>query len=179
MKDLMRHIGTALVLGVLATAVALPAFAHEGGAASGVAAEPTDVTAGNTVIFTGKGLEANTDRTLVLVGGNLSVQLGTVTTSADGTFEKEITIPNYLPSGQYELQAIGDETLQTEINVTAAPGGAASSAAPAAGETLSPTSHSFSELVVLALVILVTAALGAWLVWRAEWIGSRRGARAE
>ncbi len=45
----------------------------------------------------------------------------TVTTSAAGAFEKEITIPNYLPSGQHQLQAIGDETLSADINVTAVP----------------------------------------------------------
>lgn len=176
----MRRITLGVALAALAAllaALAAPVLAHEGGAESGVAVEPTDVTAGNTVIFTGTGLEASTDRTLVLVGGNLSIQLGTVTTTADGTFEQEITIPNYLPSGQYQLQAIGDETLSADVNVTAAPGGAASSAAPAAGETLTPRPHSAGELVMLGLLVLLIAALGVWLVWRAEWIGGRRETR--
>lgn len=173
----MRRITFAAALAALLAVLAVPALAHEGGAESGVAVEPTQVTAGNTVVFIGTGLEVNTDRTLVLVGGNLSIQLGTVTTSAAGAFEKEITIPNYLPSGQYQLQAIADETLSADINVTAVPGGAASSAAPAAGESLTPRSHSAGELVVLGLFILLVAVLGGWLVWRAETLGGRRAGR--
>lgn len=82
------------------------------------------------------GTEPNSDRVLVLADGNLTVDLGTVTTDAEGMFSLEITIPAHLPAGTYELQAIGDETLTTRLAVTAVAGGAVGTPTESASETI-------------------------------------------
>lgn len=144
-------------------------LAHGGSGEGGIEVEPTSITAGQTVILAGQGLEPNSDRVLVLVGGDLTVAFGTVTTDADGGFSKELTIPGHLPSGSYELQAIGDETLSTPLAVTAAAGGAAAlPAANDANETVLPRDRSPLELGLLAAFVVLVAVVGAVLVWQAE-----------
>ena len=105
-----------MVLGLaLSFSVALTAVAHEGTGEAKIEAEPSSLTAGDTVVLAGSGLEPNNDRVLVLAGEGLTVEFGTVTTDAEGMFSKELTIPSHLPSGNYELRAIGDETLTTTL----------------------------------------------------------------
>ena len=84
-------------------------------------------------------------------------------------FSIELTIPSHLPSGNYELRAIGDETLTTPLGVTAAAGGVgASPAANEANETVVARQRSPLELGIIFGLVVVAAAAGAWLVWRAE-----------
>ena len=52
-----RLLRAAAASAVLLLAVALPASAHSGDAASGISVEPAQVTAGGTVILAGNGLE--------------------------------------------------------------------------------------------------------------------------
>jgi len=165
-----RSLVVATGLGLaLALANTVGVLAHGGEAGTGIAVEPANVTAGDTVVLAGKGLEPTSDRVLVLVGGNLSVAFGTVTTDADGAFSKELTIPTYLPSGSYELQAIGDETLTTPLGVTAAAGAAAASpAANDATNTVAARDRSPAELALIGALVVVAAGLGLLLVWRAE-----------
>ena len=122
-------------------------MAHEGTGEAKIEVEPSSLTAGDTVVLAGSGLEPDSDRVLVLAGEGLTVEFGTVKTDAEGMFSKELTIPSHLPSGNYELRAIGDETLTTPLAVTAAAGEAqASPAANAAGETVVARERSSVEL---------------------------------
>jgi hypothetical protein len=157
-------LGVALSLGTVATAVA-----HEGSGQEAILVEPVSVTAGDAVAFAGSGLEPDSDRVLVLAGQDLIVEFGTVRTDAEGMFTKELTIPSHLPSGTYELRAIGDETLTTPIAVTAIAGGAeASPPADDATQTVVARERTPVErALILALVALATVA-GGLLVWRAE-----------
>jgi hypothetical protein len=163
-----RSVPIAVVLGLLLSLSAgLAAMAHEG--EEGLAVEPSSVTAGDTVVLAGSGLEPNNDRVLILAGGHLVIEFGTVRTDAEGMFSKELTIPNHLPSGNYELRAIGDETLTAPLAVTAAAG--ATGASPAANdvnETVVARQRSPLELGIIFGLVVVAAAAGAWLVWRAE-----------
>lgn len=162
-------LGLALSFGSVITVMA------HSGEGSGIAVEPTSVTAGNTVILAGTGLEPNSDRVLVLVGGNLTIAFGTVTTDADGAFSKELTIPSHLPSGTYELQAIGDETLTTSLDVTAVAGGAASTpAANTANETVVARDRAPVELGLILVLVAVAAVVGIALIWRAERFGGAK-----
>lgn len=165
-----RRLATfALALG-LVTLWAAPVAAHEGGEASGVSVEPTQVTAGATVVLAGRGLEPNTERVLQLVGHDLIVQFGTVTTDADGMFAKELTIPAHLPAGSYELQAIGDETLSTPIGVSAA-AGAVTATKRGQDETIASRSRSPLELAALVVLVLMVAGAGLVLARRADRLG--------
>lgn len=160
---------SAMAMG-LALALVLPVLAHGGGAASGIAVDPTQVTAGGTVVLAGHGLEPNSDRQINLVGPDDIVPFPKVTTDATGMFAVTLTIPGHLPAGTYTFQAIGDETLTTELTVTAAAGQvAAEPQYEAAGVT--PRSRSSLELAILGVLIVLCAAAGGLLIWRAERVG--------
>lgn len=161
----------AIFLGVaLSLMAALAALAHEGEAGKeSLAVEPSSVTAGDTVVFAGSGLEPDSERVLVLAGLDLVVEFGTVTTDAEGMFQKELTIPSHLPSGAYELRAIGDETLVVQLTVTAIAGGAgASPAANDASETVLPRERTSFEFGAILAFVALTGIMGGLLVWRAE-----------
>jgi hypothetical protein len=163
----------ALVL-VLATAAAVSA--HDPGG-SGIEVEPASVTAGDTVVLAGTGLEPNSDRVLVLAGEDLVVEFSTVTTDAEGMFQVELTIPSHLPSGTYELRAIGDETLTVALEITAAAGGAEASPGPnAVGETVVPRERAPIELALIIVLVAVATAIGGLLVWGAERLRGTAGA---
>lgn len=173
-----KSIPFGIVLGlVLLLTTAVAVMAHEGSGEEEVVVEPASVTAGDSVVLAGSGLEPNNERVLVLAGQDLIVEFGSVTTDAEGMFQTELTIPVHLPSGTYELRAIGDETVTAPLAVTAAAGGAEASPAPNdASETVVPRERTPLVLaVILALVALATVA-GALLVWRAERVRGAAGA---
>jgi len=161
-----RPLLSALLLGgALLLLPAVSVLADEPGA--GITVEPADVTAGQTVLLAGSGLEPDNQRVLVLQGEAIAVNLGTATTDADGMLSQEIQIPGHLPSGSYQLQAIGDETLEVELKVTAAEGGAA--AAPQPDEDAHPSrDRTDVELAVVVAAAAILGALGVVLVVRAE-----------
>lgn len=163
-----RSVPIAVALGLLLSLSAgYAAMAHEG--EEGLEVEPSSVTAGDTVVLAGSGLEPNDERVLLLAGESLIVEFGTVTTDAEGMFSIELTIPSHLPSGNYELRAIGDETVTTPLGVTAAAGGVgASPAANEANETVVARQRSPLELGIIFGLVVVAAAVGGWLAWRAE-----------
>lgn len=146
------------------------ALADDPGA--GLTVEPDAITAGQTILLAGNGLEPEDERVLVLQGENLAVSLGTATTDADGMLSQEIQIPAHLPSGTYQLQAIGDETLEVELKVTAAEGGATE---PPPEAAIAARDRSLLELGVIVVLAALAAVAGGLLVWRAERF---RGAQA-
>ncbi len=165
-----RSLLGAIALGLLLSIGAdLTVMAHEGGGEETLAVEPSSMTAGDSVVLAGSGLEPDSDRVLVLAGGRLTVEFGTVKTDAEGMFSKELIIPNHLPSGNYELQAIGDETLTVPLAITAAAGGAEASPPPnGAGETVVPRERAPLELGLILVLAAAAALVGGWLAWRAE-----------
>ena len=167
---------------------AVAMMAHEGDGEAKIEVEPSSVTAGGSVILVGSGLEADSDRILVLAGGNLVVDFDTVKTDADGRFQAELTIPGHLPAGTYELRAIGDETLTVALGVLAAEGTAspAPTAPPEAGATAGPGATAAPvdptksvvprertplDVALIAGFVALAGVLGGLLVWRAERIG--------
>ena len=157
-------LGVALSLGGVATAMA-----HEGSGEEEIVVEPANVTAGDTVVLAGSGLEPDNDRVLVLAGQDLVVEFGSVRTDAEGMFSKELSIPSHLPSGTYELRAIGDETITTPLAVTAVAGGAeASPAANDATQTVVARDRTPVELGLILALVSIAAVVGGLLVWRAE-----------
>lgn len=173
-----KSLPSALAAGVLLSlATAVGVMAHEGSGEEEVVVEPSDVTAGDTVILAGSGLEPNDERILALAGGDLVVDLGSVTTDAEGTFEIELTIPSHLPSGIYELRAIGDETVTAELGVTAAAGGAEASPNPNdASQTVVPRERTPIELGLILVLVALAAVAGGLLVWGAERVRGAAGA---
>ncbi len=168
----------AIALGfVLSLSAAYSTLAHEGTGEAKIEAEPSSLTAGDTVVLAGSGLEPNNDRVLILAGEGLTVEFGVVTTDAEGMFSKELTIPNHLPSGNYELRAIGDETLTTPLAVTAAAGGAAASpGTTGASETVVARERSSVEVGAIIAFVAIAAVLGGLLVLRAERFRGTAGA---
>ncbi|MBA3877213.1 MAG: hypothetical protein C0498_09805 [Anaerolinea sp.] len=163
-----RPLSSALLLGgALLMLSAASVLADEPGA--GITVEPADVTAGQTVLLAGNSLEPDDERTLVLKNETLAVNLGTATTDADGMLNQEIQIPAFLPSGTYQLQAIGDETLEVEVKVTAADGAAAT--APANEAAITARDRGPLELGVVLVGAALAAVVGGLLVLRAERFG--------
>ncbi len=165
---LLRAAATSVAL---AFALALPAFAHSGGEASGISVEPAQVTAGGTVVLAGTGLEPNSDRQINLVGPDVVVPFPTATTDADGMFNVTLTIPDHLPAGTYTFQAIGDETLTTNLTVTAAAGAANPEPKNESTATVTPRNRSGLELGIIAVVLVLAVGGGLLLVTRAERLG--------
>lgn len=157
---------------LLSLGTGLAATAHEGSGEEEILVEPSTVTAGGTVVLAGSGLEPNDERVIVLVGQHDTLHLAEVETDAEGMFSLELTVPAHLPAGTYELQAIGDETLTVPLAVTAA-AGAADVPIPAE-ETVIARERGPLELAIILAFVALAAALGGWLVWRAERF---RGAR--
>lgn len=175
----MRNsVSIALAVGVVfALGAALTVTAHEGTGEPMIEVEPSSLTAGDTVVLAGSGLEPDSDRVLVLAGEGLTVEFGTVKTDAEGMFSKELTIPSHLPSGNYELRAIGDETLTASLAVTAAAGGAEAAPAPnAAKEVVVARDRSPVETASILALVAIAALFGVVLVWRAERFGAGAGA---
>ena len=160
----------AIALGlVLSSVAAVAAMGHEGSGEETLEVEPSSITAGDSVVLAGSGLEPDSDRVLVLAGADLTMELGTVKTDDEGMFSTELTIPNHLPSGAYELRAIGDETLTVPLAITATAGAAEPSSAPnTANETVVARQRSPLELGIILAFVAITAVVGGWLVWRAE-----------
>lgn len=154
-----------LLGGALLLVPATSVLADEPGA--GITVEPADVTAGQTILLAGNSLEPDDERVLVLQGDAITVSLGTATTDADGMLSLEIQIPGHLPSGTYQLQAIGDETLQVELKVTAAEGGAAVEPGPDGG-AITNRERPGIELGLIVVAALLLGGLGTLLVVRAE-----------
>ena len=165
-----RSLPVAIALGLLLSLSAgLAVMAHEGSGEAKIEVEPSSVTAGDTIVLAGSGLEPDSDRVLVLAGEGLTVEFGSVKTDAEGMFSTELTIPNHLPSGNYELQAIGDETLTTALAVAAAAGVAeASPGANDAKETVAARDRTPVELALILAFVAMAALVGGLLVWRAE-----------
>ena len=163
---------SAIALGLALLGGATVAVAHEGEAGEEIlAVEPDSITAGDTVVLAGSGLEPDSDRVLVLAGGHLVVEFGTVRTDAEGMFQTELKVPSHLPSGAYELRAIGDETLTAALEVTAATGAAPAEPSDPARETILPRDRSPIELVVIFAAVALVLIAGAVLVLRAERLG--------
>ena len=166
-----RLLRAAAVAVVLAFTSVLPTLAHSGDAASGISIEPTQVTAGGTVVLAGNGLEPNSDRQINLVGPDTIVPFPKATTDADGMFNVTLTIPAHLPGGTYTFQAIGDETLTVEVQVLAAAGQAATEPTNEAAAAVVPRNRSGVEFGVIALLLVVAVGGGLLLVIRAERFG--------
>jgi hypothetical protein len=156
----------ALILGLT-----LPVFGHSGGEASGISCEPSQVTAGGTVVLAGNGLEPNSGRQINLVGPDDIVPFPPATTDADGMFAVTLTIPAHLPAGTYTFQAIGDETLTTELTVTAAAGQVAPQPGNEAAAAVTPRSRSGLDYGIIGVLLVVAVGLGVLLVTRAERFG--------
>jgi hypothetical protein len=123
------------------------------------------------VVLAGNGLEPDSDRQINLVGPDDIVPFPTVTTDAEGMFAVTLTIPAHLPAGTYTFQAIGDETLTTELTVTAAAGQAVAEPGAEAAATVTPRSRSGLELGLIALLILLAVSFGVLLILSAERLG--------
>lgn len=193
-----RSVPLATVFGLLLlSGTAIAAMAHEGDGEAKIEVEPSTVTAGESVILVGSGLEPDSDRVLVLAGESLIVEFDTVKTDADGRFQTELTIPGHLPAGAYELRAIGDETLTVALGVLAAEGATspAPTATPEAGATqapgatttpggavgpaatatpvdptksIVPRERSTLDLALIVGFVVIAGGLGGLLIWRAE-----------
>lgn len=150
----------------IALAVPLAALAHGGGTEPTVELEPQQVTAGGTVVIVGENMEPDSDRVIVLTGQQLIVQFGTVKTDAAGMFSLQVTVPSHLPGGVYQVQAIGDETISADLEVTAAAG--MPSAGPLTQEEVQPRRIEGIGLVVLIAIVGLLVLAGGGLVLSAE-----------
>lgn len=170
----IRRILSVLVALGFGLAVPLAALAHGGGTEPTVELDPTQVTAGGTVVIAGFNMEPDSDRVIVLTGQQLIVQFGTVKTDAEGMFTLQVTVPSHLPGGIYQVQAIGDETISADLEVIAAEGMA--SAGPAVPEVVQPRHLGGIGLVLLIAILgLLVLAGGSLVIFGERLAGHRSG----
>jgi hypothetical protein len=173
-RSVLRAVALALLLALTAAGAAV---SHEGSGEEEVVVEPAEVTAGESVVVAGSGLEPDDERVLVLAGADLVVDFGTVTTDAEGMFQIELTIPSHLPTATYELRAIGDETVTAQLAVTAAAGGAdPAPAADDANQAVVPRERTVVDVSVILVLVALAAVAGGLLVWSAERLRGEAGA---
>lgn len=151
--------------------IGAPVLAHTGEEGSGISVEPSQFAAGATVVLAGQGLEPNTERQINLVGPDVIVPFGNVTTDAEGMFAVTLTIPGHLPAGTYTFQAIGDETLTAQCTVTAAAGQAPPEPKNEAVAVVTTRERSPLEIAAWAVLVLAILGAGFLLAGRAEVIG--------
>jgi len=164
-----RSVPAAMALGLLLSAIAaIAVLAHEGSGEEEILVEPSTITAGETVVLAGSGLEPNDERVIVLVGEHDTLHLTEVETDAEGMFSLELTVPAHLPTGTYELRAIGDETLTVSLGVTAVAAGEEVPPTNDGQETITSRERNAAELSIIIGLMALTAVAGAFLVWRAE-----------
>ncbi len=165
----MIHIDRRLVAVAFAGAMTLvgvaPALAHSGSGEPILQIDPNPVTAGGTVTLVGTGLEPNGDREVSLAGQNLLVDFGTFKTDSDGMLSVQMKIPAYLPAGTYEIRAAADEVLTIECDVQAGAGTVAAVDDPAQAQVV-PHQRGAVEISLIASLVALSLALGAFLVWR-------------
>ena len=159
----------------LALAMAMGAQAHGGEGQTGLTVEPDSLQAGGTVVLVGTGLEPNSERKLDLAGPGMTIDLGTVTTDANGMFQIQLTIPSHMPAGSYELRAIGDEILTVPLALSAAEGATTGSTATDLEAVVPHARHAF-ELAALGTAVLALLAVGAILIRFGERFGRREAA---
>lgn len=173
MRRLRQLCGLGIPTAALALTLTVPLVvsAHEGGGTA-VELDPAQVAAGGTVVVAGEGMEPDSERVVVLAGQHLVVEFGSVMTDADGRFHMTITIPSHLPSGIYQVQAIGDETVSAELQITGAAGGVAASAPPAA--SVQPRHVDAIGWTLLLLSVAVLGVVGGFLVLAGERLAGHR-----
>lgn len=159
-----------LLAATLATAVvpARVAIPQNGADTRSVQVQPATVDAGETVDIVGTGLEPDSDRDLVLAGGDMVIDFGVVKTDASGGFSKELQVPSHLPTGTYELRAVGDETLVASLSVTGAATALATPATGAAPETAVASKGVGWEDAAFFAFVAVVLSSGSFLVWKVK-----------
>jgi LPXTG-motif cell wall-anchored protein len=124
---------SALLLGTIVTVGASPASA--GGGPSDYAncvitVDPSTFEAGDVVTVTGAGLEPNFET--IIEFNSVTVQVGTATTDAAGSFEAQVTIPLDAADGAHTISAVCDTagnvsstdvTVSSEVTAPTEPGG--------------------------------------------------------
>ena len=133
--------------------------------------EPQQLTAGGNLVIVGENMEPDSDRVIVLAGHQLVYQFETVKTDADGMFTLEVTVPSFLPSGVYQIQAIGDETISADLDVIGTAG--AATAGPVVDDAVVPRKLDGIGLALLIGAVGLLTLAGGWLVIYGERLAGR------
>jgi hypothetical protein len=134
-----------------------------------VTVTPLSPRAGETVTVNGGGLGDSREVDIRVVGLAVDVDLGQLTAADDGDFSGPLQLPVTIKPGTYQIRAIGDETLETQVTIApAAPGTSTQAAttqstttggmAPEATETA--RQRPFGESAMLVGIFGAIAALG-------------------
>ncbi len=159
-----RFVAFALAAGLALVAVS-PTWAHSGGSEPTLQLDPNPITAGGTITLVGTNLEPNGDRQVSMAGHHLILDFGTFKTDANGMLTVYLKIPAYLPAGTYEIRAAADEVLTIEGDVQAGVGMGTTTDSSAQPEVVSRQRGAIQTSLIASLVLL-SLALGSFLMWR-------------
>ncbi|HEX2911004.1 MAG TPA: hypothetical protein VH186_09370 [Chloroflexia bacterium] len=112
-----RLVFVVLISLVTALAFSVTALAHSG---PEVTVKPLNPKAGQEVTISGEDLGANSKVEVRLVGKNVDLDLGEFQTDDDGGFTTNLTLPETLAAGTYQLKANGGESASIQLTLTAA-----------------------------------------------------------
>ncbi|MHB8961150.1 MAG: hypothetical protein ACYDAN_16185, partial [Candidatus Limnocylindrales bacterium] len=95
-----------------------------------------------------------------------------------GTFTKELQIPAHVPTGGYELRAVGDETLTASVQVTGVAAGPAPPSDGGAEAVAARTRSRWETAATLGLAAVIVASLG-YVAWKAKRLSALSDALRE
>ena len=125
-----------------------------------------DVRSNGPIEIHGEEFEPNDHVRLELrKAGVEPVALGTVAVEADGSFSITLHLAGTVSPGIYELAADGKESATTEVTVLEPAAGEAGAPIKQQETEEVPSDRPTGETVLLVVLTIVAAALGAGLVW--------------
>lgn len=117
-----------LTLALLALAIALaPGLALAHGDETGVTVQPLTPKPDEVITVKGELLGPKSEVEVRVIGNGMDDDLGEVKADKEGDFTQEFRLPADLKPGTYQLKATGKESATTQITVSGAPAGGASS----------------------------------------------------
>jgi hypothetical protein len=158
---------TGITIWLLSLAVlVLPSLAH--GEAT-LTVSPAVAVADDSIMVSMEDVESGEIFTVMLVGLNFEATLGSIAVpDGEESASQEFTIPSDVSSGVYQIQAVSEEgeSLSAELSIEAGlVDSTANEVAEPSDELLQlDRSKSPLELVLIVGGIVISAALGLWLV---------------
>lgn len=151
-----------MLIAVLLGAVSARVFAH-GDAA--LVVTPATASPNGAIRVNGQDVEDGEVFVLTLESTTFVVTLGTVTVEGEA-FEQEFTVPDHVPPGTYQVRATSTEgeVISTELAVEAGAGTEAAAVEPSAALMELDRSKPIGQIIAIAAVLLVSAAIGILLV---------------
>jgi hypothetical protein len=168
-KQMSKALVTGITIWLLSLTVAvIPSLAH---GEAVLTVSPAVAVADGSIMVSMEGVESGEIFTVMLVGLNFEATLGSIAVpDGEESASQEFTLPSDVSAGVYQIQAVSEEgeSLSAELSIEAGLDDSTSTvnevAAPSDELLQLDRSKSPLELALIVSGIVISAALGLWLV---------------